>query len=126
LFSTAQDMGRFYQRILNGGELDGRRIVSQEAVQQMTTLQTGELKTGFTTGNGWGLGWCIVREPQGVTKSLSPGTFGHGGAFGTQGWVDPERNMVYVLMIQRTNFGNSDASDLRGAFHQTAVETLTR
>jgi CubicO group peptidase (beta-lactamase class C family) len=126
LFSTAQDMGRFYQMILNGGELDGRRIVSQEAVQQMTTLQTGELKTGFTTGNGWGLGWCIVREPQGVTKSLSPGTFGHGGAFGTQGWVDPERNMIYVLMIQRTNFGNSDASDLRGAFDQTAVETLTR
>lgn len=124
LFSTAKDMGRFYQMVLNGGELDGKRILSPEAVKQMTTLQTGDLQTGFTPGNGWGLGWCVVREPQGVTQNLSPGTFGHGGAFGTQGWVDPEKQMVYVLLIQRTNFGNSDGSDLRGAFHETAVKTL--
>ena len=55
----------------------------------MTTVQTGDLKTGFTAGNGWGLGWCVVREPQGVTAMLSPGTFGHGGAYGTQAWIDP-------------------------------------
>lgn len=124
LFSTAKDMSRFYQMVLNDGELDGKRILSPEAVKRMTTIQTGELQTGFTPGNGWGLGWCVVREPQGVTKHLSPGTFGHGGAFGTQGWVDPEKNMVYVLLIQRTNFGNSDASDLRGAFHEAAVQSL--
>ncbi len=126
LFSTAKDMSRFYQMVLNGGEHEGKRILSPEAVKQMTTIQTGELETGFTPGNGWGLGWCVVKEPQGVTKNLSPGTFGHGGAFGTQGWVDPEKNMVYVLLIQRTNFGNSDASDLRGAFHETAIETLVK
>ena len=92
----------------------------------MTTVQTGELQTGFTPGNGWGLGWCIVREPQGVTASLSPDTFGHGGAFGTQGWVDPKQNMIFVLMIQRTKFGNSDGSNIRAAFHQAAVETLAK
>ncbi len=124
LYSTAGDLFRFYQMILNGGELDGKRIVSEDAVRQMTTIQTGDLKTGFTPGNGWGLGWCVVREPQGVTESLSPGTFGHGGAFGTQGWVDPERKMIYILLIQRTNFGNSDASGLRKALHNTAVKTL--
>jgi CubicO group peptidase (beta-lactamase class C family) len=124
LFSTASDLAAFYQMILNGGELDGKRIVSQAAVKQMTTVQTGELVTGFTPGNGWGLGWCVVREPQGVTKHVSPGTFGHGGAFGTQGWVDPKTQTIYVLMIQRTKFGNSDGSDIRGEFHRLAKEIL--
>jgi CubicO group peptidase (beta-lactamase class C family) len=122
LFSTAEDMARFYQAMLNGGELDGRRIVSAEAVKQMTTLQTGDLATGFTPGNGWGLGFCLVREPQDVTAAVSPGTFGHGGAFGTQGWIDPQKRMIFVLMIQRTGFGNSDGSNLRGDFQSLAVK----
>ena len=124
LFSTASDLARFYQMILGGGELEGRRIVSKTAVEQMTRVQTGELTTGFTPGNRWGLGWCIVRQPQGVTRMLSPGTYGHGGAFGTQGWVDPKREMIFVLMIQRTGFGNSDASDIRAALQQLAVEAV--
>jgi hypothetical protein len=57
-------------------------------VRMMSTVQAGDLVTGFTPGNGWGLGVCIVRQPQGVTEMLSPGTFGHGGAYGTQGWID--------------------------------------
>jgi len=124
LFSTASDMARFYQMVLNGGELDGQRIVSKEAVQKMTSVQTDELVTGFTPGNGWGLGWCVVREPQGVTKMLSAGTFGHGGAWGTQGWVDPKRETIFVLMIQRKDFGNADGSDIRGAFQQIAADAL--
>ncbi len=65
LFSTAHDMARFYQMVLNGGELDGKRIVSKAAVEEMTRIQTADITTGFTTGNSWGLGWCVVREPQG-------------------------------------------------------------
>jgi len=122
LFSTASDMARWYQMILNGGQLDGRRILSEKSVREMTRVQTGELTVGFTDGNGWGLGFCVVRKPQGATKMLSPGTYGHGGALGTQGWVDPKREMILVLMIQRTNFGNSDASDLRVALQELAVQ----
>lgn len=118
LFSTAGDMARFYQMILNGGELDGQRIVSAAAVAEMTRLQTGELTTGFTDGNGWGLGWCLVRQPQGVSAMLAPGSFGHGGAFGTQGWVDPQRQTIFVLMIQRTGFGNSDGAEIRRVFQE--------
>ncbi|MBC8353309.1 MAG: beta-lactamase family protein [Planctomycetes bacterium] len=120
LFSTASDLATFYQTILNGGEHDGKRIISRDAVKQMTEPQTGDLVTGFTPGSCWGLGWCIVREPQGVTQHVSAGTFGHGGAFGTQGWVDPKTQTIYVLMIQRTKFGNSDGSDIRGEFHRLA------
>jgi len=126
LFSTAEDMARFYQMVLSGGTWNGRQIVSKQSVEMMTSPQTGELKTGFTSGNCWGLGWCVVRKPQGVTATLSPGTFGHGGAFGTQGWIDPQRRMVYVLMIQRTGFGNSDASQLRGTLHRLAVEAIEK
>ena len=104
---------------LNGGELDGKRYLKPESVKLMTTVQTG-VKTGFTDGNGWGLGCCVVREPQGVTAMLSPGTFGHGGAYGTQAWIDPEKKRIYILMVQR-NFPNSDASDVRREFQQAAA-----
>ncbi|MBI3463027.1 MAG: serine hydrolase [Planctomycetes bacterium] len=124
LFSTAGDLVRFYQMLLNGGELNGKRILSKDAVQRMTSLQSGELTTGFTPGNGWGLGVCLVRDPQGPTKMLSPGTYGHGGAFGTQGWIDPRREMIFVLLIARQNFGNGDASDVRGEFQRLAVEAV--
>ena len=123
LFSTAADYGRFARMILNQGTLDGRQYLKPASVKLMTTLQTGDLKTGFTDGNGWGLGWCVVRQPQGVTAMLSPGTFGHGGAYGTQAWIDPVKQTVYVLMVQRSNFPNADASDVRKAF-QTAAAAI--
>jgi CubicO group peptidase (beta-lactamase class C family) len=57
---------------------------------------------------------------------LSPGTFGHGGAWGTQAWMDPVRGVAYVLMVQRLDFGNSDASDVRRSFQQAAADALGR
>ncbi len=106
--------------VLRGGELDGKRYLKPETVKLMTTIQTAGLKTGFTDGNGWGLGWCVVREPQGVTGMLSPGTFGHGGAYGTQAWIDPVAKRAYILMVQRANFPNSDASEVRKGFQEAA------
>jgi CubicO group peptidase (beta-lactamase class C family) len=124
LFSTAPDYARFCRMILNGGELEGRRYVKPESVELMTTVQTGDLKTGFTPGNGWGLGWCVTREPQGVTAMLSPGTFGHGGAYGTQAWIDPVKKRAYILMIQRADYPNSDASEVRRVFQEAANSAL--
>ncbi|MCW1916154.1 beta-lactamase family protein [Luteolibacter sp. GHJ8] len=121
LFSTAEDYAKFARMILNGGELDGKRYLSETAVKQMTTVQSGDLKTGFTPGNGWGLGWCVVREPQGVTAAVSPGTFGHGGAYGTQAWIDPVKGRAYVMLVQRANFPNSDGSEVRKAFQDAAA-----
>jgi CubicO group peptidase (beta-lactamase class C family) len=120
LFSTASDYARFCRMILGGGVLGGRRLLKAESVKLMTSLQTGELKTGFTEGNGWGLGWCVVRHPQGVTGMLSAGSFGHGGAYGTQGWIDPQTGLMYILMVQRADFPNADDSEVRKAFQQAA------
>lgn len=124
LFSTASDYGLFARMILNQGTYFGKQYLKPESVKLMTSVQTGELQTGFTPGNGWGLGWCVVRKPQGVTEMLSPGTFGHGGAYGTQAWIDPGKRLVYILMVQRANFPNADASDLRRDFQQAVVDGL--
>ena len=124
LFSTAADYAKFLRMVLNKGTLDGKTYLTPKAVEQMTSIQSGDVVTGFTPGNGWGIGWCVVKEPQGVTASLSPGSCGHGGAYGTQAWIDPTKGLIYVLMIQRSNVGNSDGSDLRKTFHDTVVKAL--
>jgi CubicO group peptidase (beta-lactamase class C family) len=120
LYSTAPDLAKVYRMMLHRGTLDGRRYLSESAVDAMTSVQTGELKAGFTDGMGFGLGWGVVKSPSGVTAMLSPGTFGHGGAFGTQAWVDPVKGRFAVLMIQRVGLPNSDASDVRREFQAAA------
>jgi CubicO group peptidase (beta-lactamase class C family) len=108
--------------MLNEGTLDGRRYLKPETVRRIATIQTGALTTGFTPGNGWGLGVCVVREPQGITAMLSPGSYGHGGAYGTQAWIDPGKGAAYILMVQRADFGNSDGSEVRRAFQEAAAQ----
>jgi CubicO group peptidase (beta-lactamase class C family) len=134
LYSTAPDYARFCQMLLAGGTFEGKRYLSAEALKFLNTPQTGDLPTGFfqnaTYGQrganyGWGLGTCVLRTPhEGVAAMLSPGTFGHGGAWGTQAWIDPVKGAAYVLMVQRANLPNSDASDVRRAFQQAAVQAL--
>jgi CubicO group peptidase (beta-lactamase class C family) len=112
--------------MLGKGTLGQTRIVSPESVAAMTKVQTGDLKAGFTPGMGFGLGWGVVRVPEGVTAMLSPGTYGHGGAFGTQAWIDPQQDLFAILLIQRTGLPNSDASEIRQEFQRLAVETIKR
>ena len=126
LFSTARDYGRFCQMLLNNGNLDNKQYLKPESVKYISSVLSGEVKTGFTEGNAWGLGFCVVRNPQGVSEALSPGSFGHGGAYGTQAWIDPHKKLAYVLMVQRANFPNSDNSDVRKAFQASAVQSLAK
>lgn len=127
LWSTGGDIAKFCQLMLNQGELDGRRILKAETVAEMTRNQLGDMpKVSFTPGMAMGLGFHIVRAPQGVTESLSAGSFGHGGMHGTQMWIDPVRQRAYVLLVQRANFPNSDASEARRIFQKTALETYAK
>ena len=103
LFSTAGDMGRFGQMLLNGGTLDGKRYVSEAAIHEMTTKQT---PAGVP--DGYGLGF-----------SAGP-VFGHGGAFATNFTVDTVHGLVLVWMIQAAGFpNNGDQSG--GAFYNAAI-----
>ena len=135
LYSTGPDYARFCQMLLNGGTVEGHQYLSAEAMKLLSTPQTGDLPTGFfqsdTYGNrganyGWGIATCVLRTPhEGVAAMLSPGTFGHGGAWGTQAWIDPVKGIAYIMMVQRSGFPNSDASDVRRAFQQAAADALS-
>jgi len=125
LFSTAQDVAKFYQMMLHGGELGGRRILRESTVAEMTRKQTGALAA--RPGMPWGLGFCVVEDPSKMeaNATLSPGSFGHGGAYGTQSWDDPARGLVYVFMIQRDKMGmNPDNSYMRRAYQEAVAAAL--
>jgi CubicO group peptidase (beta-lactamase class C family) len=124
LISTATDMSVWMQTILNRGIYNGTRILTEKSVSEIIKTHTGDLKTGFTEGMSFGLAFGVVRNPSGVTVMLSKGTFGHGGAFGTQYWADPLTNTIYILMIQRRGFGNGDDSDVRKAFQHIVSEAI--
>jgi CubicO group peptidase (beta-lactamase class C family) len=136
LFSTAPDYARFCQMLLGGGTFADRQYLSADAMKLLATPQTGDLPTGFFQNDtyeqrganyGWGLGTCVLRTPhEGVAAMLSAGSFGHGGAWGTQAWMDPVKGVAYVLMVQRANFPNSDASEVRRAFQQAAADAVAR
>lgn len=128
LFSTGSDLAKLYQMMLAGpsSTKDRKQILSPAAIKQMTSLQTGDLQCGFTPGMGCGLGWAVTKEPQGVHAMMSKGTYGHGGAFGTQAWLDPEKDLFVILLIQRTGLPNADASDLRRELQEGAVGAVKK
>jgi CubicO group peptidase (beta-lactamase class C family) len=108
LFSTASDVGRFCHMILNGGVLNGKRYLSEEAVKQMTSKQTGDLK------ETWGLGW-----------STGGGSFGHGGAHATNMTIDAKRGLITVWMVQHAGFPGEGGKS-QGAFKKAAEELFER
>ena len=109
LFSTALDMGRFGQMVLNGGQVKGKRLLSEESIKQMTSKQTGG-----SIKESYGLGWATDGK-----------TFGHGGAYATNFTVDPGRGLVTVFMVQHSGFpGNGGQS--HAAFKQAAEKEFSK
>jgi CubicO group peptidase (beta-lactamase class C family) len=136
LFSTPQDYARFCQLLLGQGTVGSQRLLSPAAVKSLASIHTGEIPTGFFqteqwgkrgANYGWGVGTCILRTPHpGHGEMLSPGSYGHGGAWGTQAWIDPVRGVAYLLFVQRSNFPNSDGSDVRLGFQRAAAAALAQ
>ena len=122
LYATGADLAKFYRMMLGNGTLGKVRILAPESVAAMTKVQTGDLPAAFTPGMGFGFGWAVVRTPTGVTEMLAPGSYGHGGAFGTQGWIDPKKDMVGVFLIQRSGGGDNSESK---AFMNMAASAIT-
>jgi CubicO group peptidase (beta-lactamase class C family) len=114
LHSTAEDLFHFYQMMLNGGTYQGHRVISKFSVALMTESHTvGIHPAGWLVGGAYGLTWEVVDEPFGELIGHTKGTYGHGGAFGTQGWIDPSNKLIKIMLIQRSN-GGTDS--LRNAF----------
>lgn len=121
LHSTAADLVRFYQMMLNRGTLDGKRILSPASVAIMTADHTPAIpNSGWLPAAGFGLTWEVTRDPLGTLTGLSQGAFHHGGAFGTFGWVDPKRNLAGVFLIQHAG----SRADVRDAFLAMAASAI--
>ncbi len=121
LLSTATDYAKFLQMTLNGGELDGRRILSRKTIELMTTDHLGEI--GFRDGSGFGLGFSVVTN-LGTRGSLgSEGEYGWGGAYHSTYWVDPVENLVVVYLTQIIPAGDiDDYSKLRSGIYQAIID----
>lgn len=121
LFSTAADLLRFNQMILNKGRLDGRRVLSAAAAEMMGTSMTGEMKAGFAPGAGHGLGYEVVREARGTWRYNPIGTLVKGGAYRTYEFIDPARDLIGVILMQRTNGGGDVADEINAFLAMTAA-----
>jgi CubicO group peptidase (beta-lactamase class C family) len=121
LLSTATDYARFLQMMLNGGTLNGVRILSPKSVALMTTSHTGGIE--YRRGEGFGLGFSVTTDvgDRGVPSSV--GEYGWGGAYGSSYWVDPKEELVVVYFKQLTPTGGlDDQQKLRALIYQAIVE----
>lgn len=119
LLATAADYGRFLQMLLNGGELDGVRLLSPKTVQLMTANHTGTL---YSSDAGFGLGFEIQETLGRISRYGTPGAFGWGGAYSTSYWVDPAEQLVGVFMVQAFPFGGGIGEQFRTLVYQAIVE----
>jgi len=101
LVSTVADYVRFHQMMLNGGELEGTRILGRKTVELMTVNHIGDLPVWLSgPGYGFGLGYSVVKDIGQAGIPGSVGQYGWGGAFCTFFWVDPKEEMIGVMMTQ--------------------------
>jgi len=102
LNGTAADYFRFSQMLLNGGEYNGQRLLGRMTVNAMITNQIGTGKPVYIRGDGYGfgLGFAVLTDPSKAPDALSIGSFTWGGANGTLFWIDPQEDLIGILMIQ--------------------------
>ena len=117
LCSTVPDYARFAQMLLNGGELDGVRLLSPKTVKLMTTDHVGPLNEGF----GFGLGFSVRRNLRESGELGSVGTYGWGGFWYTTFFIDPEEHMVGVCMAQLYPSGGAT---LNNRFEALACQSI--
>ena len=121
LLSSAKDYAKFLQMTLNGGELDGKRILSRKTIELMTTNHLGELP--FRSGQGFGLGFSIVTDLGERGTLGSVGEYGWGGAYHSAYWVDPLENLVVVYLTQIIPAtGLDDYAKLRSGIYQAIID----
>jgi len=128
LVSTASDYFRFCQMLLNGGTLDGVRILSPLSVELMRTNAIGD-KTVSLGGPGtkFGLDFAITTDPVAAGGYYGEGTYWWGGAAGTWFWIDPVRDLIVVGMVQHLGASSATAAgmpDLRGLSRSIAYASI--
>ena len=118
LMTTAEDYAQFAMMLANGGELSGKRLLGTRTVELMGSAFIPATLPGRQPGEGYGLSVRVVTDPVARRTWLTKGSFGWSGAYGTHFWVDPEKNLVGVLMIQ------TPITALRGDFENAVMQAV--
>ncbi len=122
LVSTAHDYARFLQMLLNGGELDGVRLLRADTVKRMTSNQIGGIKTYLSEyGDRFGYGFGVLTEAGQRGDAASAGSYSWSGIFHTYFWVDPKKELIGVLMTQVFAVGELP---IQGDFKKRVYECL--
>jgi CubicO group peptidase (beta-lactamase class C family) len=120
LMSTTEDYAQFGQMLLNGGQLNGKRLLSPKTVELMSSIHVPDTFNGRSRGRSWGLSVQVISDAVAAGYRVSDGSFGWDGAFGTHFWVDPKEKVVGILMVQTSN--GQVSRDFENAVMQAIVE----
>ena len=119
--STATDYATFLQMMLNGGELNGTRILSRKTVESMISDHLGGV--AFRPGQGFGLGFSVTHDPAATGLPGSVGEFGWGGAYHSTYWADPQEDLVVVYLTQIIPAINlDDQQKIRTMVYQAIID----
>ena len=126
ILSTPRDYTRFAQMLLNGGTLDGKRIIGRKTVELMTTNHIGDRCVDIAVGPryGFGLGYAVKKDLSGSFLPGTPGTFGWGGAAGTWFFVDPAEELIGLIFTHVFGYQFSPDADLFVRFEKMVYEAL--
>lgn len=122
LMTDAEDYVQFGQMLLNGGQLNGKRLLSPKTVELMSAVHVPDTLPGRPKGRGFGLSVQVVIDAVAANMRVSDGSYGWDGAFGTHFWVDPKEKVVGILMIQTNNPARELDRDFENAVMQAIVD----
>jgi CubicO group peptidase (beta-lactamase class C family) len=120
LITTAEEYAKFAQMLANGGELNGKRLLSPRTVSFMSSVHAPDTLPGRTPGEGFGLSVRVVNHAVEGASRLSDGSFGWSGAYGTHFWVDPKEEIVAIMMIQ------TPVREMRPEFENAVMQAIIK
>ena len=118
LVSTVDDYAKFAQMLANGGELNGQRLLSPRTLQLMASVHIPASLPGRNAGEGYGLSVRVIEDAIAGNHRISDGSFGWSGVYGTHFWVDPQEDLIAVMMIQ------TPIRDMRPEFENAVMQAI--
>ena len=122
LYATAEEYAKFGEMLCEGGQLNGKRVLSPKTVELMASAFAPDTMTGRAPGRAFGLSVQVVTDPIAAGMRVSKGSFGWDGAYGTHFWVDPKEKVVGLMMIAVDNPNRQVDRDYENAVMQSIVD----
>jgi CubicO group peptidase (beta-lactamase class C family) len=117
------DLTRFCQMIIAGGGFNGKRLLSEAAVKQATSVETGDIKINGNDVMDYGFGWSVLKKAPGDGRSA--GSFGHGGAYKTAMWIDPPKDRIFILLRHQSGETlTPEGKSIEAVFYKSAIASF--